>query len=144
MEGHGARGQGAQDPVDFSDLLPTFAELGGGQLPSGTVFDGMSLAAQFRGQPGPAREWIFVQLGPNWYVRDAGWKLTNRSELLDVSNAPYVEKSVPADTQGGEAAAARKRLQAVLDQLAPDKGKTEPPSTGEAKKKRKRARQVNP
>jgi len=138
-------GQITKSLVDFSDLLPTFAELGKGQLPAGTVLDGKSLAAQLRGQPGaPAREWLFVQLGANWYVRDAGWKLTNRGELLDMSDAPFTERPVAADGQSADAAAARKRLQTVLDQLAPEKGKTEPPGTGtQAKKKRKKARRVN-
>ena len=41
--------------VDFSDLLPTFAELARGELPSGTAFDGKSLAAELRGQPASPR-----------------------------------------------------------------------------------------
>lgn len=86
-----------------------------------------------------------MQLGANWYVREAGWKLTNRGELLDMSDAPYVETQIPADNRSAEAAAAHKHLHAVLDQLAPEKGKTVAPAAkGQAKKKAKRARQANP
>jgi hypothetical protein len=105
------------------------------------TLDGKSFAPQLRGQSGSPREWIFVQLGPNWYVRELDWKLNNRGELFDMTDAPFVEKLVAADQQGDPAAAARKRLQAVLDKLAPDKGKIAPEDgTPKAKKKGAKAR----
>lgn len=114
------------DLVDFSDLSATFADLAGAPPPAGVTLDGKSFAPQLRGQPGSPRDWIFVQLGPNWYVREPAWKLNNRGELFDMTDAPFVEKLVAADPPDATAAAARKRLQAVLDKLAPDKGKTAP------------------
>jgi len=48
------------DLIDFSDLLPTFAELAGAKLPEGVKFDGRSFALQLRGEKGKPREWIFV------------------------------------------------------------------------------------
>jgi hypothetical protein len=118
--------------------------LAGAPLPAGVTLDGKSFAPQLRGQPGSPREWIFVQLGPNWYVRELDWKLNNRGELFDVTDAPFVEKFV-ATGQGEEAAAAaRKRLQAVLDKLAPDKGKTAPADVPKAKRKGAKARKQSP
>ncbi len=38
------------DLIDFSDLLPTFAELAGAKLPAGIKFDGTSFAPQLRGE----------------------------------------------------------------------------------------------
>ena len=107
------------DLIDFSDLLPTFADLAGAQLPPGVKFDGQSFAPQLRGQPGKPRAWIFVQLGAGWYVRDDGWKLNERGELFSMKDAPFVEARVPADATDSQAVAARKRLQAVLDELNP-------------------------
>jgi arylsulfatase A len=128
-----------KDLVDFSDFLPTFAELAGATLPEcgtgvppvspssstgGTpvplVFDGRSFAPQLRGEKGRPREWVYVQhnTAPEWYVREQGWKLTHDGKLFDMSDAPFAEKPVAADAQG-EAAAARQRLQAVLDKLKP-------------------------
>ncbi|MEK7751179.1 MAG: sulfatase-like hydrolase/transferase, partial [Acidobacteriota bacterium] len=72
-----------KDLVDFSDVLPTFAEVAGAKLPQGVTIDGRSFAAQLRGQKGSPREWIFVQLGRRWYVRDDGWKLNEAGELFD-------------------------------------------------------------
>lgn len=137
-------GKTTQDLVDFSDLFATFADLAGAPLPAGVTLDGKSFAPQLRGQSGSPREWIFVQLGPNWYVRELDWKLNNRGELFDMTDAPFVEKPVDADQPGEAAAAARKRLQAVFDQLAPDKGKTAPADVPKAKRKGAKARKQRP
>ena len=57
-----------------------------------------------------------------WYVRDAGWKLNQAGELFDMSDAPFTEKLIAADTKDPAAIAARIRLQAPLDQLNPAGG----------------------
>lgn len=138
-KGTAPEGKVLKDLVDFSDLFPTFAELAGARMPSGFTFDGRSFAPRLRNQPGTPREWIFVQLGVNWYARELNWKLNNRGELFDMTDAPFVEKLVAADTQDAGAGAARKRLQAVLDQLNPAAGKTAPPdAVGKKGKKRKK------
>jgi len=128
-------GKTTRDLVDFSDLFATFADLAGASLPAGVTLDGKSFAPQLRGQAGSPRDWIFVQLGPNWYVREQAWKLNNQGELFDMTDAPFVEQPVARDASP-DAAAARQRLQAVLDQLAPDKGKTA--SKDEAPKAKKK------
>jgi arylsulfatase A len=112
------------DLIDFSDLLPTFADLAGATLPAGVKFDGRSFAPQLRGEAGHPRDWIFVQLGAGWYVRDDGWKLNEKGELYLMKDAPFVEALVPADTTDPAAQAARKRLEAVLKELNPAGGKT--------------------
>lgn len=133
-------GQTTRDLVDFSDLFATFADLAGTPLPAGVTLDGKSFAKQLRGQAGTPRDWIFVQLGPNWYVREQGWKLDNHGELFDMTDAPFVEKLTAADASP-DAGAARQRLQAVLDKLAPDKGQTAPKDGApKARKKGAKAR----
>jgi len=54
------------------------------------------------------------------------WKLNEASELFDMRNAPYAEPLVATNTQDQAAIAARKRLQAVLDQLNPAGGILDP------------------
>ena len=115
-------GQVSADMVDSTDFLPTFAELAGAALPAKTIVDGRSFAPQVRGQKGQPREWIFIELARMWYVRESGWKLNQTGELFDMSDAPFTEKSVPATTTDPAATAARKRLQAALDQLNPAGG----------------------
>jgi hypothetical protein len=55
-----------------------------------------------------------------------------------MSDSPFVEKLVPADSTDKAAVGARKRLQAVLDKLNPAGGKTI--STEEEAKERDRTR----
>ncbi len=110
------------DMIDSTDFVPTFAEFAGAKLPEQKVIDGRSFAASVRGEPTQAREWVYLQLAKQWYTREAGWKLNQAGELFDMTDAPFSEKLVPADSQDAKAIAARKRLQAALDQLNPAGG----------------------
>jgi len=106
--------------TDSTDFLPTFADLAGAPLPAGKVIDGQSLAAQWRGQQARSRDWVYIQLARQWYVRDAKWKLNQKGELFDMSGAPFEE---PLAASGLPAAAAgRAKLQAALEQLNPAGG----------------------
>jgi hypothetical protein len=75
-----------------------------------------------RGEQGKLRDWIFIELGNQWYAREQRWKLNRSGQLFDMSNAPFEEKLVPKKIKDPEAIAARKRLQAALDQLNPAGG----------------------
>ena len=116
-------GKVLSDLVDFSDFYPTIAGLAGGKLPEGVTLDGKSFAPALRGEAGTPREWIFVELGRNWYARESEWKLDQTGALFDMKDAPFVETAVAADTTDAEAIAARKRLQGVLTQLNVSGGK---------------------
>ncbi len=124
-KGTAPQGKVLSDMVDFSDFYATFAELAGSKLPQNLEIDGRSFAPQLRGQKGNPREWIYVQLGRDWYVKNRGWKLNQRGELYDMKQAPFEETLVPAEAKDADAVAARKRLQTVLDQLDPAGGKSE-------------------
>lgn len=126
----------SKDIVNFTDMLSTFVELGGGQLPKDFKYDSRSIAPQLRGEKGTPREWAFVQLGAKWFVREQGWKMNESHELFDMSDAPFVEKPVAdsADTEASKAA--RARLAAVLAELNPAEGKTG--GEGKAGKKKKK------
>ncbi|MCY3019641.1 MAG: sulfatase-like hydrolase/transferase [Planctomycetota bacterium] len=108
-------GKVCTDLVDFSDFFATFAELGGAKLPEGVTLDSRSFAAQTKGEKGTPREWAYVELNGKSYARNARYKLTNGGNLFDLSEAPFKEISVPTDTTDADAVAARKQLQAVLD-----------------------------
>jgi len=106
------------DLIDFSDFMPTLAELADAPLPTEPAIDGRSFVPQLRGQPGNPREWVFAQLGDKRCVRDKRWKLHNDGRMYDMTKDPF-EQAPPIDveTAGPEAAAARQRLQAVLARL---------------------------
>lgn len=108
--------------IDSSDILPTFADLAGAKLPIKNVLDGRSFLPQLMGKKGNPREWIFIELGNKWYVREANWKLNREGELFDMSNAPFEEKLVSNYADNKEASAAFTRLQTALKTLSPEKG----------------------
>jgi arylsulfatase A len=105
-------GKVLNDLVDFSDFFTTFADLGGAKLPEGVKLDGHSFAPQLRGEKGTPRDWIYVQLGGSWYVRNQGFKLNESGELFDMSDAPFAEKPVTNEAE-------KAKLQAVLKELNP-------------------------
>ncbi len=133
-------GKVSKDIISIADQLPTFVELGGGKLPDGVKIDGISLAPQLRGETGTPREWAYVQLGAKWFVREQGWKMNERSELFDMSEAPFVEKPVAAAEDSVASKAARARLTAVLADLNPAAGKTDGDGTKAGKKKKKKGK----
>lgn len=108
--------------TDSTDFLPTFAELAGAKLPDNRVIDGKSLAPLVHGKKTKIRDWVFIELGNQWYAREAGWKLNRTGELYDMSASPFEEKKMATVDNNPAAQAARKRLQTVLDQLNPGGG----------------------
>jgi arylsulfatase A len=115
-------GKISADLVDSTDFVPTFAELAGAKLPLDKVLDGHSFAPQVLGRHAKPRDWIFIELGRDWYLREAGWKLNRSGRLFDMTHSPFEEPLVPADTQDPAAIAARQRLEAALDKLNPAGG----------------------
>jgi arylsulfatase A len=77
--------------------------------------DSHSFAPQIEGKKGSPREWVYVELNGKSYVRDKKYKLTARGDMFDLSQAPFKEIPVTPDAKDSEANAARKTLQAVLD-----------------------------
>lgn len=112
--------------IDASDILPTFAELAHAKVPDTLKIDGQSFAFHLRDKKGKPRDWIFMELGNKWYVREDKWKLTNSLELFDMSHAPFEEKPVINYKENKEALAAFNRLKKILDDLNPAAGKLDP------------------
>ena len=116
--------QVCKDLVDFSDMLPTLAAIGGAELPDDKgKIDGRSFLPQLLGEEGNPREWIFVQMGHYYYARNKNWRLDEMGRLYDMSKAPFEEKLVENENYPG-AEEARKELNAVLEELDPKSGKT--------------------
>ncbi|TWT80356.1 Arylsulfatase [Planctomycetes bacterium CA13] len=118
-------GQVSQELVDFSDLLPTLADLGGGSVPQDRVIDGRSFLPLLKGEPMTPRDWVYC-----WYQRDgkrngsAKVFARNQTYKLDSSGKFY---NVPADEleqspltpEGIDAKAQKTRLnlKAVIDKI---------------------------
>lgn len=122
--------------LDFTDIVPTFADLAGLPVPGPDQVDGVSLAPLLRGeeQP-PRRDWILAMGGQNnakvsaagveneWYfrdrvLRDERFKLyvgTDRQpgKLIDLANDPDETIDLTGN-ESPEALAARQKLAAVI------------------------------
>jgi arylsulfatase A len=115
----GAKGRVCDDLIDFTDILPTLAEAGGGTLPAGVTIDGRSFLPQVRGQTGRPRDYIFCHYEPRHgainskvrFVHDARWKLYQTGQLFDLAADPEEQTPVSGDP------ATRAKLQAVLDRM---------------------------
>lgn len=69
--------------MDFSDMLPTFAELAGTSLPTGYEFDGHSIAPLILGDSEESRrEWIMA-MGGRKGALDSDGDVANRSDYRD-------------------------------------------------------------
>ena len=131
------KGKLLEDLVDFSDFYTTFADFAGAPLPTGSKIDGRSFAPQSQGKKGSPRDWIYVQLGKNWYVKEKVWKLNQSGELYDLKNAPFEEKLIAEGAGGPAGSEARKRLATVLAELNPQGGKVDNVPAGNNQKKKK-------
>jgi len=107
-------GETKYELTDFSDFMPTLAELGEANLPEGIIIDGKSVAPQIKGISDEGRKWVYVECEGESFARDYRYKLTNKGELFDMIDAPYDEIPVPRDTTNAEAIASRTMLQEVL------------------------------
>ncbi len=74
--------------TDFTDVLPTLAELSGAAVPGDLRMDGRSFAPLFRGERIDAREWVLVQLGKDRFVRDQRWLLHDDGRVYDIRRDP--------------------------------------------------------
>lgn len=107
-------GKECSDLTDFSDFLPTFAQLAGAPLPGRVKIDGHSFAPQIKGEKGTPREWVYVELEDARYVATKKWKLNNDGILYDMSRAPFNETPILANADTPQSAAARAHLQQIL------------------------------
>lgn len=132
------KGVTANDLVDFSDFLPTFADLAGAPLPEHRRLDGTSFASRLRGKgPGP-RSWAYAEesvlplpggvepsgenSGMKW-VRTQRWKLYTGGRLFDMESDRGEASPILRRADSPEAARNRRILQAALSALTPKPGR---------------------
>lgn len=110
-------GKTLRDLIDFTDFFPTFAELAGAKIPDNLVINGRSFALQLLGLPGNPRDWVYVQLGNNAYLRTDKWKLTSSGEFYNMTDAPFREIPVDLSSATPDAKKAYSTLKESLDKI---------------------------
>ena len=136
-------GKVCADLIDSTDFLPTMCEAAGAKVPGELKLDGRSFLAQLRGEKGSPREWFYC-----WYARDGGaeathefaathkYKLYRTGDLYDWQADPLEKKAIAKDQLPPESRAARRMLQAALDQYR-DARPADIKQPGKKKKKEK-------
>ncbi len=109
-------GQVVDDLVDFSDWLPTFVELAGGDVPEG--LDGVSLASRLSGGGPSTRRWAFASRAGSRWVRTQRWKLYDDGRLFDMGQGRAESSPVLIGQESAEAHRARDELAAAMRVLA--------------------------
>jgi len=115
------------DLVDFSDFLPTLAELGRASVPQDRILDGRTFAPQLLGKAGNPREVVTIYSNPRppgsernprvRLARDKRFKLYDDGRLFDCVADP--DELVPLDFSELDpiGRTAYLRLQAALDAM---------------------------
>jgi arylsulfatase A-like enzyme len=129
-------GKVSEELSDFTDIIPTFADLAGQSIPGADKVDGCSIAPYLRGEEEHTnRSWILAMGGENnakvsecgveneWYfrnrvVRDERYKLyvgTDRkpSKLIDLQTDPEERKDITGD-EDEAALASRQKFEALI------------------------------
>ncbi len=116
-------GGACTDLVDFTDFLPTLAELAGvppERRAALEPLDGHSFAWRLLGRPGEPRKWVFSQLRDRSWIRDERWKLFRDGRFFDLQEDPGETRDLRSRVEDDPALrAARDRLARLLASLHP-------------------------
>jgi arylsulfatase A len=115
-------GRVSHDLIDSTDILPTICEAAGVALPADLKIDGRSFFPQLRGEPGSPREWYYCWYAPQGtfvgeFAANHDFKLYRDGNLFDLRKDLEEESPLNLAELSAPAAAAKAKLQLVLDQF---------------------------
>ncbi|MDW7679118.1 MAG: sulfatase-like hydrolase/transferase [bacterium] len=117
--GNSPSGAICSDLIDFTDFLPTMAELGKADLPENVIVDGRSFLPQIRGKRGNPRDWVYNQWAGNAWIRNKRWKLYKTGDLFDMEKDPFEKAPIKSSGDTDDSAEARKLLYHYVKELNP-------------------------
>jgi len=115
-------GKVCDDLIDFSDFMPTFAELAGAKLPENVTIDGRSFAPQLKAKKGNPRKWAYCQWQGRAWARTKKWKLYRDGRLYNIQKDPLEKSPIFPSGDTAETSVVRRKLRVVLDNLKKTKG----------------------
>jgi len=110
--------------IDFTDMVPTLVDLGGGTLPKSASIDGKSFAPYLRSEAFEEREVIFCQFYDGRWLRDKQYLLDARGNYYDCGDnrdetRGYRKMTLSTDPE--VLPVVRRRFESVLEKYpAPD------------------------
>jgi len=117
------QGRVSKDLVSSTDFLPTICAAAGVKVPA--TVDGVSFLPQLKGDAGTPRDWLYTWYSPRQskdmtvkeYAFDDRFKLYRTGQLYDLSADEMEKEDLAASALASDAAAAKAKLQGVLDQF---------------------------
>lgn len=110
-------GATCDDLIDFSDFMPTLADLAHTKAPQDRPIDGVSFLPQLRGQPGNPRDWVYTEYEGLAWIRTHRWKLYSDGRFYNLENDPEERQPLKADQMNVEAQEKRAWLAGELERL---------------------------
>lgn len=121
-EGKIKPGQVNNDLIDFTDFLPTMADVANITLPETFVTDGYSFLPQMLGKEYTARDWLFCHFDPQngkyekkRFVHNKEWKLYESGEIYNKINDPMEKNAIAENDLNAE----QKKLIATFGDVFP-------------------------
>ena len=113
--------------VDFTDFLPSLAEVTGAAVPDDRTIDGRSFVPVLTGAGEGAREWVFTDFRPRFpgipevtYIRDRRFKLYADGRFFDIEMDVSETAPLDMDALAGPAATAHGALGRALREVYAD------------------------
>jgi arylsulfatase A-like enzyme len=114
--GHIAPSTVTDELIDFTDVIPTCADIVGGSIPQAAELQGVSFLNVLCGGESN-RSWIYSQFSNKWALRDKRWKLNQNNSLFDLTIDPEEKNPIKPLDDNIETAARRAILQGYYDDL---------------------------
>jgi arylsulfatase A len=112
-----------RDLISAADFLPTICQAAGVPVPKNC--DGVSFLPQLRGGKGKPREAVYIWYSPRQnfdltvreFAFNHDYKLYRTGQFFDLASDPFEQKPMNAGTLTSAGAAAKLKLQHVLDEF---------------------------
>ena len=117
------QGRVCADLISSTDFLPTICSAAGAKVPENV--DGVSFLPQLKGEAGTPRDWLYTWYSPrqsqDMTVKecafDQRYKLDRTGQFYDLGADEMEKQALAASALASDAAAAKAKLQGVLDQF---------------------------
>jgi arylsulfatase A len=110
-------GRICDDLIDFSDFMPTLAELAGTRPPDRVPIDGRSFTPQIYGKTGNPREWVYNQYEGKAWVRSKNWKLYSDGRLYNMREDTRESHPILEADDSEDSGRIRKKLKNFVHEL---------------------------
>lgn len=124
-KGNGKIGVTTEALVDFTDFLPTMAEVAGIAIPDDWIYDGQSFLHQVTGKVGYQRDWIFCDYNARGrdfpikqYSQNRDWKLYKDGSFFHFQEDPKEQNPLTKEELKGAALRSYNILDSVIKRYA--------------------------